>query len=299
MTPALAAGVLFFYSAAMNYTTLISADELAQCINNADVRIIDCRFNLANTEAGQQAWAEAHIAGALYAHLDNDLSADKTQLTGRHPIPERSTLAARFRQWGINNDTQIVAYDAMGGAMASRLWWLARWLGHEKVAVLDGGLAAWQAINGEMNADIPDYQEGDFVEQSPLSENLDVAQLSKLLEQQSITLIDARDAARFRGEQDNIDPVAGHVPGALNYFFMQNLDENGRFKSAEELKASFSSFLADKEASDIVHMCGSGVTACHNLLAMQHAGIKDGRIYIGSWSEWIRDSDRPVATGDA
>lgn len=282
----------------MNYTTLISVKELMQCINEPNIRLIDCRFNLANTDAGYRAWREGCIPGAVYAHLDDDLSGDKDENTGRHPIPDRKKLAECFRSWGINQDTQIIAYDAMGGVMASRLWWLSRWLGHEKVAVLDGGITAWLVDGGEVYPDKQkEYPTGDFVPSEPLSRHVNVTQLQSLMEKQAISLIDARDVARFRGEQDNMDPVAGHVPGAINHPFMQNLDDNGRFKSAAALRESFSGYLKERNADEIVHMCGSGVTACHNMLAMQHAGIEGSMLYVGSWSEWIRDKSRPVATG--
>ena len=267
-------------------------------IDNPSVRVIDCRFNLANPGAGQQAWEEGHIPGAVYAHLDNDLSGEKSTRSGRHPIPDKQQLVAHFRDWGINNDTQIVAYDAMGGAMASRLWWLARWLGHENVAVLDGGLPAWQSSGAELDDDVPEYAQGSFEAAASLTSNIDVADLQEMLKQDSVVLIDARDAARFRGEKDEIDAVAGHVPGALNHFFMQSMTENGFFKTPVELRAGFDRYTKEPGRRKIVHMCGSGVTACHNMLAMQHAGIATDLLYIGSWSEWIQDANRPVARGD-
>jgi thiosulfate/3-mercaptopyruvate sulfurtransferase len=283
----------------MNYTTLISAEELYGHEGDANIRIIDCRFNLANLGAGQQAWQEGHIPGALYAHLERDMSGEKGEGTGRHPAPDRQRLADCFRHWGINTNTQIIAYDAMGGAMAAaRLWWLSRWLGHSKVAVLDGGFPAWLAAGGELDSNIPDYAPGDFSLSTSLSKNITVEQLQTLLAEDAITLIDARDASRFRGEQDTIDSVAGHVPGAVNHFFMQNLNENGRFKKSDVLKENFSRYSTVRNADKIVHMCGSGVTACHNLLAMQHAGMEGPLLYAGSWSEWIRDAGRPIAKGD-
>lgn len=283
----------------MNYKTLISAEELQVLLGHAKLRIVDCRFNLANLESGQQVWAEAHIPGAVYAHLERDLSGEKGDSTGRHPLPDRQRLVDCLQRWGINTDTQIIAYDAMGGAMAaSRLWWLMRWLGHSRVAVLDGGLPAWLASGGEMQDTISEHVPGNFAASAPLSKDVTVGQLQDLLAENAITLVDARDAVRFRGEKDTIDPVAGHVPGARNHFFMQNLDENGRFKSSEVLGASFASYHVNHNADKVVHMCGSGVTACHNLLAMQHAGIEGPLLYAGSWSEWIRDDARPIAKGD-
>ncbi|MGD8742488.1 MAG: sulfurtransferase [Granulosicoccaceae bacterium] len=282
----------------MAYTTLISADDLARQLGQSDLCVIDCRFNLNEVTAGQASYDEGHIPGAVYAHLDNDLAGKKTGVNGRHPLPDRESLAARLREWGVNRDSQLVAYDAQGGAMASRLWWLLRWLGHDKVAVLDGGWKAWCESGGQLTTDVPDRQPGDFTAGDILSPAVPVEELQQLLVEHTVSLIDARDPGRFRGEQEPLDPVAGHVPGATNHFFMRNLDESGRFLPPEALRKLWTPYLEDNSAASVVHMCGSGVTACHNLLAMQHAGLSGARLYVGSWSEWCSDPDRPVATGD-
>jgi thiosulfate/3-mercaptopyruvate sulfurtransferase len=282
----------------MSYTTLISAEELAKQLGQPDLCVIDCRFNLADVTAGRTAYNEGHIPGAVYAHLDDDLAGEKTGTNGRHPLPDREALAVRLRDWGVNNDTQVVAYDAQGGAMASRLWWLLRWLGHDNVAVLDGGWKAWCESGGAITTDLPEPQPGTFTAAEVLLPAVAVEELQQLLDEHAISLIDARDPGRFKGEQEPLDPVAGHVPGAINHFFMRNLDETGKFLSPDALRALWAPYLENKSAASIVHMCGSGVTACHNLLAMQHAGFSGGRLYVGSWSEWCSDPDRAVATGD-
>lgn len=282
----------------MNYTTLVSVDDLKTHLEQLDLCVIDCRFNLADTTAGQTAYHEGHIPGAVYAHLDNDLAGTKTGTNGRHPLPDRDALVARFCAWGVNNDTQVVAYDAQGGAMASRLWWLLRWLGHDRVAVLDGGWKAWCESGGQVTTEIPARPAGNFSARDSLSSTVAVDELEQLLAADTVTLIDAREPGRFKGEQEPLDAVAGHVPGATNHFFMRNLDDTGKFLPVETLRAHWAPYLEQHTPGSIVQMCGSGVTACHNLLAMQHAGISGARLYVGSWSEWCSDPARGVATGD-
>lgn len=276
--------------------SLISADTLLQHLHDPRWRLIDCRFNLADPAQGAAAYARGHLPGALYAHLDDDLSGPMTAASGRHPLPSPAAFAARLRTWGIAEDTQVVAYDQGNGLYASRLWWLLRARGHHRVAVLDGGLAAWNAhalpvVDTPPN--VPPLQE---VPVRPFSGWLDTEAVSAALAAQSILLVDARAADRFAGRNETMDPVAGHVPGAVNHPLADNVDGNGRFLSAEELRRRWQARLGQYTASQLVSMCGSGVTACHSLLAMDIAGLPGGRLYPGSWSEWIRDPARPVAT---
>lgn len=279
---------------------LIDVQTLRERLPAGDLRVFDCRFNLAEPEAGWQAYVAGHIPGAQYAHLETDLSGAITPQSGRHPLPEPAALVQCLRAWGVNPDSQVVAYDDKGGAMASRLWWLLRWLGHERVALLDGGLAAWTAQGGELETALPPARPaGRFVARPRAHAWLASGEVASGLRAGELCLLDARGAARFRGEQEPIDPVAGHVPGALNLPFEGNLDVAGRFLSAGQLRKRFLTVLVNVEAERVVHMCGSGVTACHNLLAMELAGLGGSRLYPGSWSEWIRDPARPVAQGNA
>ena len=278
----------------MNYTTLIQASQLAENLERPDWRIIDCRHDLAKPDAGFLAYNEAHIPGALFLHLDQDLSGTKTGSNGRHPLPEAEDLAAVLGRCGISNDTQVIAYDDAGGMFAARLWWLLRWLGHSRVAVLDGGLAAWldsgQTLADQIEQSVP--CEFTYRIDQP---TIDSDSLLQLLQQDSHLVVDARAPGRFRGENEILDPVGGHIPGAVNRFFKDNLDPSGRFKPAAQLRAEFNALLQGRDCANIVNQCGSGVTACHNLLAMEIAGFCGARLYPGSWSEWCSDSSRPVA----
>ncbi|RTL32864.1 MAG: sulfurtransferase [Burkholderiales bacterium] len=284
-----------------NASPLISAAELAQALRQSqrqgdqDWLVIDCRFNLANTQAGEAAYAQGHIAGALYAHLDRDLSSPKTGRNGRHPMPSPEAFERTARAWGIQPGTRVVAYDDAGGMFAARLWWLLRWAGFEAVQVLDGGWQAWLAIQGAVDTAMPARTASAFKAQPRadwvLSANEVLAQLSQSGQQ---LLIDARAPDRFRGENETMDPVGGHIPGARNRFFQHNLQADGRFKPAEQLKAEFDVVLAGAPLQTVVHQCGSGVTACHNLLAMAQAGLPATRLYAGSWSEWCADPARPI-----
>lgn len=279
----------------MGFTTLIDTATLAQHLNEPDWVVVDCRFNLADTGAGELAYGKAHISGARYAHLDRDLSSSITAQSGRHPLPEVEALAKRLGEWGINKRSQVVAYDDAGGAMAVRLWWLLRWLGHERVAVLDGDWQKWCREGRKVTAEIPRVKATVFRPRRDDELWLSTQQVVEAMASSDILLLDARTAERFRGEQEPIDPVAGHVPGAVNFPLQQNLAADGSFLSAEQLRALYEKNLKGREASEVVHMCGSGVTACHNLLAMEHAGLHGSKLYAGSWSEWIRDPQRPVA----
>ncbi|MFT7774709.1 sulfurtransferase [Roseateles sp.] len=272
------------------FTTLLSATELRTL---RDPLIIECSFDLVDTDAGERAYAAGHIPGAFYLHLDRDLCGAKTAadgaFRGRHPLPERADFAALMRSLGLVADRQVVAYDRQGGPYAAHLWWMLRWLGHAQVAVLDG---AW---DGDMTAEVPPAVPTDWQPGQSLVGQISTAELLKKLG--NIRLIDARAGERFRGEVEPLDKAAGHIPGASNRFFKDNLGAEGRFKPAAQLHAEFQPLLAPFAADSVIHQCGSGVTACHNLLAMAHAGLGDGLLYPGSWSEWSSDPARPIAQG--
>jgi thiosulfate/3-mercaptopyruvate sulfurtransferase len=279
----------------MRYTTLISADILNQHLNDPNWIIFDCRFSLADADVGAKAYRQSHLPNARYAHLNKDLSSEVTDLTGRHPLPSFSLLTQKLGQWGVTNQSQVVAYDDVGGAFAGRLWWLLRCMGHEKVAVLDGGIKQWQKQGYALTTTLPVIEPAIF--RMYLDENqwLNAAQVRDKLAARTIKLIDARTPERYRGEQEPIDPVAGHIPSALNRAFQLNLDANGLFLSADALREQFKQLLHNTPSEQTVHMCGSGVTACHNLLAMEYAGLTGSKLYAGSWSDWIRDKNRSVA----
>ena len=292
----------------MSQTTLITPRQLAARLEDRDLAVIDCRFELARPQWGREAYAGARIPHALYAHLDHDLSGKVSASTGRHPLPPVDDFAARLGRWGIDGQVQVVAYDQGSGAHAARLWWLLRWLGHAKVAVLDGGLAAWQeeklpldttpiAAQPERTARRFEPRPGEdmVVGTSELEELV----ASRQIECADVVLVDARAADRFAGRNETIDPVAGHVPGARNHPFTDNLDSAGRFLDRGTLRERFAKTLEGVPPDAAICMCGSGVTACHNLLAMEVAGLKGARLYAGSWSEWIRDPKRPVASDTA
>ena len=277
------------------YRSLISAAEL-QALRAGGVPcvLLDCGFDLADPTAGERAFADGHLPGAVYAHLDRDLSGAKSGRNGRHPLPERRALTERAGAWGIAADVQVVCYDAQGMPYAARAWWLLRWLGHEAVAVLDGGVAAWVAAGGTLTREVAPVQaQAPYPPQAPAMPTLQAGELLAQLGRRP--LLDARATERFRGEVEPLDPVAGHIPGALNRFFKDNLQPDGRFKPAAALRGEFEALHA--APAQWVHQCGSGVTACHNLLAMEHAGLTGSALYPGSWSEWCADPDRPVARG--
>jgi thiosulfate/3-mercaptopyruvate sulfurtransferase len=283
----------------MVFTTLISIDELTPHLADPQWVVIDCRFVLAEPAAGERAYRQGHIPGARYAHLERDLSARVTVDSGRHPLPDKERLAATLGVWGIGPASQVVVYDDAGGAMAARLWWLLRWMGHSGVAVLDGGWGQWLQEGGAVSPEAPPPAQAAFEPQPPLVEWVSSEALQGAMLHQTIQVLDARAAERFRGDVEPIDAVAGHVPGAMNRPLQCNLAADGRFLPAVELRRQFTALLGPIAPRQVVHMCGSGVTACHNLLAMEHAGLSGSRLYAGSWSEWIRDSSRPVAKGAA
>jgi thiosulfate/3-mercaptopyruvate sulfurtransferase len=282
-----------------NFTTLITSAELmALQAASAPLVVLDCGFDLADPSAGERAHASAHIAGAQYAHLDRDLAGAKTGRNGRHPLPERSALAAWAGACGITPRVQVVSYDAQGSPYAARAWWLLRWLGHGAVAVLDGGRAAWLAAGGTLvsTAHGP-VAAAPYPMSTASMPTINAQALQAALGQR--LLLDARAGERFRGEVEPLDPVAGHIPGATLRFFKDNLLADGRFKPAADLRQEFVALGAASDAHNqaVVQQCGSGVTACHNLLAMAHAGLGDSTLYPGSWSEWCSDPARPVAKG--
>ena len=278
-------------------TTLISAEQLLarRAAGVADV-VIDTRFDLAAPDAGESSWREAHLPGSLYLHLDRDLSGAKTGRNGRHPLPERAAFATTLGRCGVAPGVQVVVLDDQGGPYAARLWWMLRWIGHAEVAVLDGGLGAWRAAGGALDTAAPRVVAlPPYPERPSLAPVIDAATLVARLGQ--VRLLDARAPERFRGEVEPLDAAAGHIPGALNRFFKDNLDAAGRFKPAENLRAEFEPLLGATDPAELVHQCGSGVTACHNLLAMAHAGWGVSTLYPGSWSEWSADPARPLARG--
>lgn len=279
------------------FRTLINPETINQHLDEPGWRIVDCRFDLARPDAGEMAWREAHIPGAVYAHLDRDLSSAVRPESGRHPLPDIDQLLARLGEWGISKDTQVAAYDASGGAMAARLWWLLRWLGHEAVAVLDGGWQSWLARSYRTEDVAQVVPHVEFQRSAPLSMAIDAQQVVAAVDgENELRLVDARGAERFRGDVEPIDAVAGHVPGAINRPFADNLDAQGFFLAPEILRERFLQ-VSSGQPGRVAHYCGSGVTACHNVLAMEHAGLYGSRLYAGSWSEWIRDPSRPVEKG--
>lgn len=273
---------------------LLSAADLAAQLADPALRVVDCRHDLANPVAGEAAYGVGHIPGAVFAHLDRDLSGAMNGRNGRHPLPEAATLAARLGQLGIGPETRVVAYDDGPGMFAARLWWLLRWLGHDRVAVLDGGLAAWKSAGYPLETPRPEP----ISKQLPWRSAMGVVSAGEVLEnldRRAFQLVDARAPDRFRGENETLDPVGGHIPGAINRFFRDNLAPDGTFKPAAQLRQEWQALLAGRDPTRVVHQCGSGVTACHNLLAMEVAGLAGSRLYAGSWSEWVSDPARPVA----
>ncbi len=281
----------------MTYTTLVSTAILHQHLNDSDWIIIDCRFSLADAQSGARAYRHGHIPHARYADLAKDLSSAITNFTGRHPLPDFALLAKKLGNWGIINNSQVVVYDDAGGAIAARLWWLLRCMGHDQVAVLNGGFKYWQQQGLPITTTLPTIKPATFRPYLNDSGWLNAVQLQNSLARKSISLIDARTPERYRGEQEPIDPIAGHIPGALNRALQFNLDSNGLFLPAEQLRDQFKQLIGATAPEHVVHYCGSGVTACHNLLAMEHAGLTGSKLYAGSWSEWIRNKNRAVAIG--
>jgi thiosulfate/3-mercaptopyruvate sulfurtransferase len=279
----------------MTYDTLISVPQLRELIQaGSKLVLLDASFDLMDPSAGEKAYGQAHLPGARHVHLDRDLSAEKTGLNGRHPMPTREAFAKTVGGWGIDEHTQVVAYDRQGAMYAARVWWMLRWLGHSSVALLDGGLQAWQKAGGEVQTDRPEVK---ALPPYPIKPSLVPTMDGDTLASQlgKVRLIDARAAERYRGEVEPIDKQAGHIPGALNRFFKDNLDAEGRFKPAGQLRAEWAPLLATD--LPVVQQCGSGATACHNIFAMQLAGLGTSTLYPGSWSEWSANPARPIAKG--
>ena len=278
-------------------TTLVSPEQLAAWIDAGQVPVIlDASFDLGDPGAGERQFAAGHVPGSQHVHLDRDLAGAKTGRNGRHPLPDRSAFAQTAGRLGIRPETQVVALDAQGGVYAARLWWMLRWLGHEAVAVLDGGLQGWKQAGGPLSTEASRVAEAPpYPDRAPLAPMAGIDAVAQRSPGQA--LVDARAPERFRGETEPLDRVAGHMPGAFNRFYKANLGPGGRFKPAGELRDEFAALLGEREAADVIHSCGSGVTACHNLLAMEHAGLAGSVLYPGSWSEWSSDPARPVATG--
>ena len=281
----------------MTFGPLIDAQSLARELDRGDCIVVDCRFTLTDPPAGRAAYDRGHIPGARYADLDNDLARHAHEGEGRHPLPEPERFAATLGSWGIGRDDAVVAYDEGSGAIAARLWWLLGWIGHPRRAVLDGGFAAWQQAGLPVEQKPPSVRARRYEAGPPRNE--DVVATGEVAAAQAAgdLLVDARAAPRYRGEQEPIDPKAGHVPGARNRAFSANVTPSGRFRPPAELRAELTELLDGRSPDRLVAMCGSGVTACHLLLAMEVAGLSGGRLYAGSWSEWIRDPARPIRTG--
>jgi thiosulfate/3-mercaptopyruvate sulfurtransferase len=276
------------------FKTLITAADLAPHLASEDWVVVDCRFDLAEPAKGERSYLESHIPGARYAHLDRDLSGEKTGANGRHPLPTAEQMRERFGALGIGPGKQVVVYDAETGMHASRLWWMLRFMGHDAVALLDGGFATWTREGRPVRGGREDWRATTFVGAARDAWRVDADEVLAGLNDPARVLVDARAEDRYRGENETIDRKAGHIPGARNYFFQRNLRDDKTFKSPDELRAAWQALLGNTPPNQVVMYCGSGVTACHNLLALEHAGLPGARIYPGSWSEWSSDPSRPT-----
>jgi thiosulfate/3-mercaptopyruvate sulfurtransferase len=280
-------------------TSLVEPADLAPHVADPEWVVLDCRFELSRPEWGVSAYAQGHLPHAIYAHLDRDLSSPVTATSGRHPLPPRDPFVETLGKWGIDTRAQVVAYDQNNAAFAARLWWLLRWMGHDRVAVLNGGFAAWQQAGLPVSTQAGVRRPRRFVAGKSLCGIVTTAEVERMraagkLATGETTLVDARLADRFAGQNETIDPVAGHIPGARNHPFTHNLDAGGRFLPAQTLRAKWIETVRGNPPEQVVSSCGSGVTACHNLLALEIAGLPGAKLYAGSWSEWIRDPARPV-----
>ncbi len=282
----------------MNHSTLVSAQQLREC-DPGEVLIVDCRFELSDVERGARDYANAHIPGAVYADLNRDLSDLSKTGVGRHPLPDADQFATVLGAWNWRPETFVVAYDDAGGALAAaRLWWMLRLVGSRRVNVLDGGISAWTKAGFELGANAPSHGRSSTDVAFDASQIVMTDELQRLSAEPQTLLLDARGAPRYRGDVEPIDRVAGHVPGARNRPFSDNLDAGGQFKQAAQLRSEFDAIRGSHDPRDVIHMCGSGVTACHNVLAMEHAGLHGSRVYAPSWSGWIADSNRAIAVGE-
>lgn len=289
----------------MPYTTIISTADLAPHVNDDSWRTVDCRFRLDDPAAGRALYRDGHIPGAVYAHLDEDLSGPIVPgKTGRHPLPDVESFAATLSSWGVDDNIQVVAYDDAGGVYAGRLWWMLRWLGHDNVAVLDGGWTHWVQEGRPTRSGTDHRLAKAFVPRPRPQLQVSVDDVLANVNSRAHKMFDVRDEARYRGEGKGMDPIAGHIPGAHSAHYGANLDADGKFRSPEELRTRFEGLLDGTAPSDTIFYCGSGVSVHHDLLAMEIAGLasdpaSNARVYIGSWSDWITDPDRPVATGES
>ena len=280
----------------MAHTTLVSTAELAAHLDDPTWVVFDCRHDLAKPDSGARAYATAHIPGARFLHLDRDLSAPPTGKNGRHPLPDPPVFMRTLGAAGVDSSKQVIACDAQTGVYAARLWWMLRWLGHENVAVLDGGYAKWTHEARPVSSAVPQPAPAHFAGQRRAI-SVDADDVMRSLGQPGRILIDARAPDRYRGENETLDPVGGRILGSLNRFFRDNLDASGCFKPAADLRQAFAALLGNTPPDAVVHSCGSGVSACHNLLAMEIAGLPGSRLYPGSWSEWCSDPSRPTEKG--
>ena len=282
----------------MIYKTVISVNDLKNNIKNKDFLIFDSRCDIKDSGYGIDSYTEGHIENAIFIDVDTDLASEKRPGTGRHPLPDVDTFSNKLCHWGMSNNKQVVVYDDAGGAFAGRLWWMLKWLGHEAVAVLDGGLNSWVKYGNKL-VTTPTVFEKSYFEPN-IQENM-IAAVKDVEEAQfnmNTILLDARSKERYEGLNDPVDPIAGHVPGAISHPLSTNLDRTGKFRTKEDLKHNFSKIANDMNDREIISMCGSGITACHNILALEISGIKGVPLYVGSWSEWITDKSRPIAKID-
>ncbi len=281
----------------MSYTTIITPKQLEPHLEEVNWAIFDCRFDLVQPSWGEEHYLSEHIPGAVYVHLDHNLSARKTGTNGRHPLPDIEVIAEYFSGLGIGDGTQVIVYDSRGGGIAARLWWMLKHMGHEAAAVLDGGFPEWKRLELPVRASREARVPRLFKPRLNPELKVVAEEILERMSQGSSLLIDSRAPERYRGEEEPFDPIAGRIPGAVNRFWQTNLDTDGRFRDPEVLRTEFDLLIGDNAPSDTIVYCGSGVTGCHNVLSMTYAGLKGVRLYAGSWSEWSSDPSRPIETG--
>ena len=282
----------------MSYKTIISAKDLIKNLGNDNFIIFDCRCDISDSSYGIDAYNEGHIENSIFVDIDHDLASEKTADSGRHPLPDPKLFSEKLSQWGMTNNKQAVIYDDAGGAFAGRMWWILKWLGHSDVAVLDGALGAWMSSGGKLTSKVTIFERAVFEPNLNDSMHVSIKDVEDAQYKMNKLIIDARSKERYLGIKDPVDPIAGHIPGAISHPLGKNLDKNGHFKSPEELRHNFIKLIGDTASSDIISMCGSGITACHNILALEISGIKNVSLFVGSWSEWITDKSRPIAKID-